>query len=150
MKKLVALITVLASSFYAYSQDVVAQKTYTISEDAGLMHKAHVSLTVICILLIALSFIIIMTKTHYEYRLKKNLIDRSVPENIVIQFLKPNPKEDSREAIKWVSILLGAGIGLAVVSFINHSLGIHSLAIMIISVALGYLAYYYFTKKKQE
>jgi len=91
-----------------------------------------------------------MTKTHYEYRLKKNLIDRSVPENIVSQFLKPNLNEDSREAIKWVAILLGAGIGLAVVSFINHSLGIHSLAIMIISVALGYLAYYYFTKKKQE
>ena len=64
-------------------------------------------------------------------------------------FLQKNNKDSSTEAIKWVALLLGAGFGLLIASSIRP-LGFQSLAIMLISVAMAYLGYYYYEKKKSE
>ena len=149
MKKIIVFTFSLFASFLAFAQEALPQKTYRFDEDPNLMNDLLKSISIISTLGLIFTFIVVLLKTHYDYRLKKNMVDRSVPENIVTAFLQKNSKDPSTDAIKWVALLLGAGFGLLIASSIRP-LGFLSFAIMLISVALAYLGYYYYEKKKSE
>ncbi len=149
MKKIIVFTFSLCTSYFALAQDVSLSKQYKLEEDPNMLKQILDAGSVIAVLALIFTFIVVLLKTHYDYRLKKNLVDRSVPENIVSAFLQKNSKDPSTDAIKWVALLLGAGFGLLIASSIRP-LGFLSFAIMLISVALAYLGYYYYEKKKSE
>ena len=149
MKKIIVFTFSLCTSYIALAQDAVPGKTYRLDEDPHMLNELLSSISILSTLALIFTFVVVLLKTHYDYRLKKNMVDRSLPENIVSAFLQKNNKDSSTEAIKWVALLLGAGFGLLIASSIRP-LGFQSLAIMLISVAMAYLGYYYYEKKKSE
>ncbi len=147
MKKIIVFTFSLCTSFLVFAQDTQLQRPYKLEEDGNFMNELLKSISILSVLGLIFTFIVVLVKTHYDYRLKKNMVDRSVPENIVSAFLQKNGKDASSDAIKWVALLLGAGFGLLIVSTMRP-LGFSSFAIMCISVALAYLGYYYYVKEK--
>ena len=98
---------------------------------------------------IVVSFILAVTRSIQEYRLKSKLIEKGVSDKVVEQFLQPGPKDTRSQIIKWFMILAGLGVGLTIISM-TLPLGIHSMAIMSFSIALSFLGYYFFTRKSKD
>jgi len=98
---------------------------------------------------IVVSFILAVTRSIQEYRLKSKLIEKGVSDKVVEQFLQPGPKDTRSQIIKWFMILVGLGVGLTIISM-TLPLGIHSMAIMSFSIALSFLGYYFFTRKSKD
>ena len=93
-----------------------------------------------------MTFILLVLKRVYDYRLKTKIVEKGVPENIIASILQPSRNEDGNSNIKWFSILAGIGAGLTIVNY-TQPLGIHSLAIMSFCISVSFLGYYFFTKK---
>ena len=93
-----------------------------------------------------MTFILLVLKRVYDYRLKTKIVEKGVPENIIASILQPSRNEDGNSNIKWFSILAGIGAGLTIVNY-TQPLGIHSLAIMSFCISISFLGYYFFTKK---
>jgi len=95
------------------------------------------------------TFILAMVKLIFEHRIKNKLLEKGAPDDLASQMLQP-VKKDSRDAIiKWFSILAGLGIGLFIVDYFQP-LGIHSLAIMSVSLSASFLGYYFFTGRADK
>ena len=93
-----------------------------------------------------MTFILLVLKRVYDYRLKTKIVEKGVPENIIASILQPSRNEDGNSNIKWFSILAGIGAGLTIVNY-TQPIGIHSLAIMSFCISVSFLGYYFFTKK---
>ena len=91
-------------------------------------------------------FFLTVLKQIFEHRLKNKIVDRGISENIADRILSTNPGENKNINIKWFLLLAGVGIGLIIVNY-TQPLGIHSLAIMSLSVSASFLGYYFFTRK---
>jgi Zn-dependent protease with chaperone function len=72
-------------------------------------------------------------------------VDKGVPENIASSILQTNSKESRHINIKWFALLAGIGAGLTIVNY-TLPLGIHSLAIMMFSISLSFLGYFFYLK----
>jgi hypothetical protein len=94
-------------------------------------------------------FILTVAKRIMDYRLKNKIIEKGIPENIISSILQTNPKEDRNLNIKWFAILSGLGIGLIIVNY-TQPLGIHSLAIMAISISTSFLGYFFYLKHSEK
>jgi hypothetical protein len=55
-------------------------------------------------------------------------------------------KNNSNEALKWFLILLSVGTGFFIVSLFQP-LGIHSIGILAVALAVGFFTYYIFIRK---
>ena len=97
---------------------------------------------------IVVSFILAVTRSIQEFRLKSKLIEKGVSDKVVEQFLQPGTRDTRSQILKWFMLLTGLGLGLTLIS-LTLPLGIHSMAIMSFSIALGFLGYYFFTRKTQ-
>src|SRR5438046_1057771 len=137
MKKLIPLIIILVASSAAN-----AQTLDPLRENAQKYELIATSRLLITIALFATA-ILIFIKLILDYSLKNKLIENGAPEAFVSQLLRTGKKDDKRVAIKWVAILAGAGIGLFLV-YACLPLGVHSLAIMSLSLAVSFLCYYFF------
>ena len=94
-------------------------------------------------------FLLNAIKWILNYRLKSKMIDNEVSNDIVKQLLQPEKNETKKQTIKWFIILMGIAIGLTIISFFQP-LGIHSLAIMIFSIAISFLAYYFYLRHSEK
>ena len=74
------------------------------------------------------------------------MIEKNVPDNVVEHFLQNNESDPKGRAIKWFLILSGIGAGLTIITFFLP-VGIHSIAIMVFSIAFSFLAYFYYLKQ---
>lgn len=94
---------------------------------------------------LVISFILAIIKLVLDARIKYKMIEKGVSEELIKQFLQPNTKELQREALKWVIVFAGISLGLFV-SLVFKPLGIHTLAILSLSIAVSFLVYYRFVK----
>ncbi|RKN75142.1 hypothetical protein D7Z94_25425 [Ulvibacterium marinum] len=91
-------------------------------------------------------FFLSILKNVLEHKIKNRIIEKGVPDNLVTSILKTTSGVGKQLNIKWFSILFGAGIGLFIV---DHALplGIHSLAIMAVSISISFLGYFFYLQK---
>ena len=140
MKITISVLTILPVSSGAVAQEANGLPNMNMSE-----HVFNVSATIFVSGLIML-FILSLLRRVLDYRIKNRILDKGVPEEIASSILRSDTEQASDINFKWFSILTGMGLGLTVVSF-TSPLGIHSLAIMSFSVALGFLAYHQYRKR---
>jgi hypothetical protein len=144
MKKLLATVTILCFAFAAHAQDVF---------DPLKDRQLYFDILNICAVLTGIylisSFILHIVKQHYSYRIKNRILDKGTEENIVLQLLRPDKKENKNYILLWFCMLAAIGAGLTLVNLIRP-FGLHSLAILAFSIAAGFGAYYYFTRQTEK
>jgi len=138
MKKITTIATIMLASFAAHAQNVQEESKAIIDKD--FMRELLTNCGVLIGIFLFTSFFLTIIRSALDSRLKNKLIDKGASENVVNQLLEP---------LKWFSILAGIGLGLALIGAFQP-LGIHSLAIMSFSLAAGFLAYYFFSKKAEQ
>lgn len=93
---------------------------------------------IIFLIIIGMGFILTILRTILDHKLKNRMLEKEISENLVASILQKDVNSAKHISIKWVFILLATGIGL----FITNQylpLGIHSIGIMAISIAIGFL-----------
>ena len=126
-----------------------AQENFDPFKDRDFIFDAmHICTMLIAIYLIA-SFILQAIKTAMTARIKNRILDKSPEENIVRELLRPEKKDNKKEILQWFFMLVAIGIGLLLVKIIMP-FGLHSLAILALSIAAGFGGYYYFSRQTDK
>lgn len=102
------------------------------------------------ILVVALSMVFILSLINriFSHRLKKKIIEKGIPDSLALSILKSSP-EDGDSNLKWCIILAWLGLGIGLVHY-TTPLGLHSLAIISLSLAAGFFSYFLYTKKSKN
>jgi hypothetical protein len=102
------------------------------------------SIIIITLLFIFSSFILSLIRLILDSRLKRQMIEKGVPPEVIINMLPR--KNELGATIKWFCLLTAISVGLLIIT-LSLPLGIHSVVIMGFCVAGGLLAYYFWAKK---
>jgi hypothetical protein len=100
---------------------------------------------IIILVFLASSFVLTLIKLFLDDRLKRTIVEKGVAEGVIAQLLPANQK-GKENSLKWFAILTAIAIGLTVISFYMPS-GLYAATVMIFSIALGFLGYYFLLKK---
>ena len=141
MKKTFTTAAVLCFTIAAHAQD----NNFDPFKDRQLYFDILNICGVLAVIYLLSSFIMLILKQHYNYRIKNRMLDKGTEENIVRQLLPPEKKDNRNYILQWFCMLAAIGAGLIMVSLIRP-FGLHSLAILAFSLAAGFGAYYYFTR----
>jgi|ERR1035438_643446 hypothetical protein len=144
MKRITTIAAITLASFAANAQE---ESKAIIDKD--FMRELLTNSGVLIGIFLFTTFFLTIIRSVLDSRLKNKLIDKGASENVVNQLLQPLKKDSKLEPLKWFSVLSGIGLGLALIGAFQP-LGIHSLAIMSFSLAAGFLAYYFFSKKSEQ
>lgn len=90
--------------------------------------------------------LITLIKYFLEFRLKNKLIERGMSEQLSAYLSNKNSKERQHDAMKLAILFCGVGAGLAV-TYLTTPIDIHSIAIMVSSVGLSYLVYFFYLRR---
>jgi hypothetical protein len=115
----------------------------TIDEDVF-----NISATILVVALFMI-FILSLVKKILAHRLRKKIIEKGIPENLAASILNQNSDHEGDTNLKWFAILTGISIGLILVHY-SLPLGIHSLAILSLCIALSFLGYFLYIKKTKK
>ena len=133
-------ITFLILIFSVISANAQGTGTDSINED---VFRIVASIFTVALFMI---FILQLLKRILDHRLKNKIVDKGIPESIASSILQTETVGEKEINIKWFALLAGTGIGLLIVNY-TQPLGIHSLAIMALSISAGFLGYYFFLWK---
>ncbi len=103
----------------------------------------------VLILAVVARFLLVMLTKILDYQLKTKLIEKEKSEAFINALLQTASNSERTHNMKWFFILLSTGIGLFVVESFSP-LGIHSIGIMAVSIAMGFLAYSFYLKRVEE
>jgi hypothetical protein len=142
MKKILSTAAILAMTFAVQAQD----NNFDPLKDRQLYFDVLNICGILSVVYLISSFITMILKQHYNYRIKNRMLDKGTEENIVRQLLQPEKKENKNNILQWFCMLAAIGAGISLVSLIRP-FGLHSLAILAFSLAAGFGAYYYFTRQ---
>jgi len=123
---------------------VSAQSDDKFNDGALKFESLHIFAAFANIALFATA-IYIFVKLLLDNRIKNKLLDKGAPEDLAMQLLQPALKNDKTVTVKWICILTGLGIGLLIADY-TQPLGIHSIAIMCLSLAASLLGYFVFIR----
>lgn len=103
------------------------------------------------ILVVAMSmvFILSLVKNIFAQHLKKKIIENGVSESLATSVLKSGTADDGDANLKWCLLLAWLGVGLVIVHY-TTPLGLHSLAILSLSISAGFLSYFIYTKRTKH
>jgi hypothetical protein len=151
MKRITTIAAIMLLTFAAHAQAFAQNVTDDpkVIIDREFMRELLTNSGVLLGIFLFTTFFLTIIRSFLDSKLKNKLIDKGASENVVNQLLQPLNKDSKLEPLKWFSILSGIGLGLALIGAFQP-LGIHSLAIMAFSLAAGFLAYYFFTKKAEK
>lgn len=143
MKKtsITALISLLAITTQAQ-----ATESFDPFKDREFIFDSLHICTILAGIYLITSFLLQLFKNGMSYRLKNRMLDKGTEENIVRELLLPEKKDNKKYILQWFFLLASIGVGLLLVH-ITGRFGIHSLAILALSFAAGFGAYYYFAGK---
>jgi len=136
----------ILSASMILSISVNAQYGYKSLQDPEMYRYTFNIVASIFVVLAFMVFILSIIKLILEQRLKNKIVDKGVPESLASSILQKNIGESIHANIKWFALLTGLGAGLIIVNY-TLPLGIHSLAIMSLSIALSFLGYFLYLKK---
>ena len=146
MKKISITAFVSLVSFVAQAQP---QENFDPFKDRDFIFDAMHICTIILVIYLISSFILQAIKAAMTARIKNRILDKSPEENIVRELLRPEKKENKNQILQWFFMLFAIGIGLLLVKIVSP-FGLHSLAILALSIAAGFGAYYYFSKQTDK
>ncbi len=98
------------------------------------------TIIVVSMILITMKFFLVVFQRFLDYRLKKKMIEKGISEDVAATILYTDPQMEQKQGLKWVILLLTASVGIFIVDRVQP-LGLHSIAIMLGSIAVGYMAY---------
>ena len=124
---------------------VHAQDKFNPLTDREFVFDALHSVIAILVLYIVVVLLLTTIKLVINYNLKKSLLEKDASEAIIDQIL-PKDKTGYSNALKWSTVLFAVGLGLLAINLFP-TIGIHSLIIMVFSIAFGYLGFYLLTRK---
>lgn len=124
---------------------VNAQDRFDVLTDKEFMFNALHSLVAIVVIYLLAVFILTMVRLLMNYNLKKSLLEKGATEEVIAQILPPS-KGGYQVALKWFTVLFAVGLGLLAVSCFQP-LGIHSVIIMVFSIAFGFLGFYFLLRR---
>ena len=109
---------------------------------------------ILMVMYVIANFILGILQRNLDHRVKNRIIEAGTPESILMHLLPaPDKKKDNRKTIlQWICVLLGLGVGLSIID-LTMPFGLHSVAIMVFSIAAGFLAWYLIsgrTKKDKQ
>jgi hypothetical protein len=107
----------------------------------------RVSATIVTITLFML-FIVYIVKIILTNKLRQQILEKGVSQEDVASLMDLSQNKVGKSDLKWFYILAALGLGLAVVGG-TQPVGIHSLAIMCFSLALGFLGNHFFGAKRE-
>jgi hypothetical protein len=146
MKKISITAFVSLIGFLAQAQP---QENFEPFKDRDFIFDAmHICSMIVVIYLIS-SFILQAIKAAMTARIKNRILDKSPDENIVRELLRPEKKENKNNILQWFFMLLAIGLGLLLIKIVAP-FGLHSLAILALSIAAGAGSYYYFSKQTEK
>jgi hypothetical protein len=143
MKKFTTLLIVFSAPFILQAQGRYNLGNGFYMDDEVLKISAS-----ILVLYLFITFIITIIRAFLDFRLKSKMVDKGVSEKIVDQFLQPG-KDSKAQALKAFLLLAATGIGLAVINY-TLPLGVHSIAVLAISLSLAFLGYFYYLKQSES
>jgi hypothetical protein len=146
MKKVSITAIVSLIGFFAQAQP---QENFDPFKDRDfLFDSLHICSMIIVIYLIS-SFILQAIKAAMNTRIKNRILDKSPEENIVRELLRPEKRDNRNNILQWFFMLLAIGLGLLLIKIVAP-FGLHSLAILALSIAAGAVAYYYFSRQTEK
>lgn len=103
-------------------------------------------IVVIFIIVLIMWFIGTILRKVLDHKLKNKIIDKEISQELASTILQTASNSEIHHSIKWFIILISTGGGL----FITNQylpLGLHSIGIMVASIAIGFLAYSIYLKR---
>jgi hypothetical protein len=146
MKKILISAFILCIAFAAQAQ---APENFNPLTDRQFYFDTLNIIGILSGLYIISSFIQRLFKQYYGYRIKNRMLDKGTEENIVKELLQPDKKENKDYVLQWFCMLAAIGAGIFLVSWIRP-FGLHSLAILALSMAAGFGAYFYFSRQTDK
>jgi H+/Cl- antiporter ClcA len=144
MKKALAIMAGLCGSIVAYAQD----KPEPFFNRDMLYDLVHICATLLIIYLIS-SFILQLVRNNLDFRIKSKIIERQTDEHVVSQLMSPDRFNPLNTVLQWICALVAVGIGFLIIAM-TEPFGLHSLAIMALSVAAGLFIYYRLAKRPKN
>jgi hypothetical protein len=141
MKKILSTATILLFVFAGQAQD-----NFDPLRDRQFNFDVLNICSILAVIYLISSFILQVVKQHYNFRIKNRILDKGTEENIVRELLQPDKKETRNSTLQWFFMLAAIGIGLLLVALFRP-FGLHSAAILAISLAAGFGAQFWFTRK---
>lgn len=146
MKKILSTAIILSFVFVARAQP---QEVFDPFRDRQLYFDILNISAILTGMYLISSFILQIFKQHYSYRIKNRMLDKGTEENVVRQILQPDKKENKNYILQWFFTLSAIGVGLILVTLVRPY-GLRSLAIIALSLAAGFGAYYYFSRQTEK
>ncbi len=113
-------------------------KTFNMIPPTDIDPDVYKISVIILLIIIGMNFILTILRTILEHKLKNKMLEKEISENLVTSILQKDVDSAKHISMKWMFIVIAIGIGL----FITNQylpLGIHSIGIMAISIAIGFL-----------
>ncbi|GAB2982535.1 hypothetical protein GCM10027049_18990 [Mucilaginibacter puniceus] len=144
MKKITTLSILMLISFIGNAEDV-----YKLHDGKQISRQLiDIPASILAVYIISI-FLINIIKGILNHRLKYKMIDKGVSEDMIKLLLQHDQSDTKNQTIKSVFILTGLGIGITITSFFQPY-DIHSAVILIFSLSLSFLAYYFYIKRTQK
>lgn len=127
---------------------MATQQATSVMADKEVIFFSLNAIAVLLSIWIASSFLLKLIKLFLNDRLRRALIERNAPLEIVTEIL---PKENNlvELALSWCCVLFAGSVGLTLCYF-TQPLGVHSAIILSMSLAFGLLVYYLIRKNKNQ
>ena len=144
MKKIITLFTLILTSLIGNAEGV-----YKLQDGKEISRQLiDIPASILAVYIVSI-FLINIIKGILNYRLKYKMIDKGISEDMIKLLLQPDQNDTKNQTIKSFFILAGLGIGITITGFFQP-FGIHSVVILIFSLSLSFLAYYFYIKRTQK
>lgn len=143
MKKIIIASLIFFTPVFLYAQDQLQ-----LGNGRFIPNEYFRIAATVVVLYLVISFILAITRSILDFRLKSKMVDRGVSEKVAEQFLQPQNRDAKAQAMKAFLILAGLGLGLSIIN-LTTPIGIHSFAIITFTISLSFLAYFFFIRKTQ-
>lgn len=107
------------------------------------------TIVVLFFLVLIMRFILMIINKFLDHKIKNRIIDKGLSNEFAAALLQTEKTNELANSIKWFLLLLSTGIGLFVTTKVLP-LGIHSIAIIAISISLGFLTYSFYLKTNNK
>lgn len=99
----------------------------------------------IFVAIVIMLFLLFILKQLLEQRLKERILEKGVSDELAASILNTKTMDIQYQNSRWFMVLMALAAGLTI-DYYTRPLGLHSLAIMVFCLAMGFLAHYLFIK----
>lgn len=144
MKKALIIMAALGGSIVAYAQD----KPEPLINRGTIDDMMHICAVILVIYLVS-SFILQLVRNNFDFQLKSKILERKPEDHLVTQLIQPEKPNTFNPLLQWICALTAVGVGFLIIEM-TEPYGLHSLAIMALSVAAGLIVYYRMAKRPKN